>query len=68
MRDLFVNSSPLVGRSPDLALLGLRVGLIEEGELHLHTVVDVLVVLEDHIVVKVGIFLMAPNPIGLQLL
>ena len=60
--NLLVDPSPFVGLLLDSAILSLEIWLSEEGELHLDSIVDILVILEDDVIIQVGVLFVSLDP------
>ena len=60
--NLLVDPSPFVGLLLDSAILSLEIWLSEEGELHLDSIVDILVILEDNVIIQVGVLFVSLDP------
>ena len=60
--NLLVDPSPFVGLLLNSAILSLEIWLSEEGELHLDSIVDILVILEDDVIIQVGVLFVSLDP------
>ena len=60
--NLLVDPSPFVGLLLDSAILSLEIWLSEEAELHLDSIVDILVILEDDVIIQVGVLFVSLDP------